>query len=51
MDVPYEFTEEEINSITFEIPTAQIVVYADGAPLIGAKVTGYCTQEYFSDPE
>ena len=51
VDVPAEFTDEDINGVTFAIPCDNITVWSDGYPLTDASVSGYCTQEYYSDPE
>lgn len=49
--VPHELTDDEINDITFGIPIENVTVFVDSAPTHVASVVGYCTQEYYPDPE
>ena len=41
--VPDDFTEDQIENITLEIPYEQIAIFRDGRPDPNAKVTGYTT--------
>ena len=41
--VPDDFTEEQIDAITLEIPNEKIVIFREGQPCPEAKVTGYTT--------
>lgn len=49
--VPAEFTDEDINDITLDIPCDDIKLWIDGYPLDDALVSSYCTQTYYPDPE